>query len=82
MPETGHTTKEELIDEAQTLVARLVTVKHKLRENECEFVLSLDEKLRRYGYGAFVSPKQLFWLRDLEQRYVDDPRQMNLLESQ
>jgi hypothetical protein len=81
MPETGHSTKEELIDEARTLVSRLVAVKHRLRENECEFVMSLDEKLRTYGYGAFVSPKQLFWLRDLEQKYADDPRQMNLLGS-
>jgi len=81
MPETGHETKKDLINEAVTLVARLVKVKHKLRENECEFVMSLDDKLRQYGYGAFVSPKQLFWLRDLEQRYVPDERQMSLLES-
>jgi hypothetical protein len=79
MPETGDKTKEDLINEAQTLVARLVLVKHKLRENECEFVMRLDDKLRRYGYGAFVSEKQLFWLRDLDQKHVPDERQMNLL---
>jgi hypothetical protein len=79
MPETGHANKKDLIDEARTLVQRLVPVKHKLRENECEFVMSLDEKLRRYGYNAFLSPKQLFWLRDLEQRHVPDERQMSLL---
>lgn len=79
MPETGHANKKELIDEARKLVTRLVAVKHKLRENECEFVMSLDDKLRQYGYGAFVSPKQLFWLRDLEQKHVPDERQMNLL---
>lgn len=81
MPETGHTTKEELINEAQALVTRLVAVKHKLRENECEFVISMDEKLRRYGYGTFVSPKQMDWLRILDKNYVPDERQMNLLES-
>lgn len=78
MPETGHATKKKLIDEARELVARLVPVKHKLRENECEFVMSLDEKLKTYGYGAFVSPKQLFWLRDLEERNVPDERQGGL----
>jgi hypothetical protein len=78
MPETGHANKKELIDEARTLVTRLVAVKHRLRENECEFVLSMDEKLKTYGYGAFVSAKQLFWMRDLEQRYVPDERQTDL----
>lgn len=81
MPETGHATKKDLIDEARTLVGRLIPVKHKLRENECEFVVSLDEKLKTYGYGAFVSPKQLFWLRDLEEKNVPDERQTDLFES-
>jgi hypothetical protein len=82
MPETGHATKKDLIDETRELVSRLVEVKHKLKERECEFVLSMDEKLRTYGYGAFVSAKQLFWLRDLEERLVPDERQTGLFESQ
>lgn len=78
MPETGRATKVALIDKARALVTRLVAVKHKLRENECEFVLSLDEKIRRYGYGAFVSSAQLNWLRILDKQYVPDERQTNL----
>jgi len=78
MPETGHATKEDLINEAQTLVARLVAVKHKLRENECEFVMSLDEKIRQYGYSAFVSSAQMDWLRILDKKHVLDERQAGL----
>lgn len=77
--ETGHATKRDLINEVQTLIERLVLVKHLLRDNEAEFVLNVEAKLKQYGEGAFISAKQLFWLRDLEQRYVPDPRQMSLL---
>lgn len=79
MPENK--TNVAWINEAHTLVKRLITVKHKLRENECEFVMSLDEKLGRYGYGTRVSDKQMDWLRILDKNYVPDERQMSLLES-
>lgn len=70
--------KKDLIDEAQRLATALVEVKHKLAENECEFVLSMDEKLRRYGYGAYVSGPQLNWLRILHRQHAPDPRQGGL----
>ncbi|HEY7184333.1 MAG TPA: hypothetical protein VIC84_23055 [Blastocatellia bacterium] len=70
--------KEKLIDEAQTLVARIVSVKFKLRENECQFVMELDEKLKRYGYGTFVSDKQMNWLKILDKQYSPDERQAEL----
>lgn len=75
MPETGHATREDLINEAQTLCSRLMPHIGALRDNEREFVESLDAKLKQYGSGAFVSARQLFWLRDLEQKYVPDRRQ-------
>jgi hypothetical protein len=71
--------KEAWTNEARGLVARLVTVKHRLAENECEFVLSLEEKLNRYGAGAFVSEKQMNWLRILDRKLTPDERQMSLL---
>jgi hypothetical protein len=80
--ETGHKTKQELINEAQTRVDRLVEIKHLMRENEAEFVLSLDSKLKTYGYGTFVSAKQIFRLRDLDERYVPDPRQQGLFQEE
>lgn len=80
MLETKRKTNVAWINEAYTLVRRLVPVKHKLQENECEFVTSLDEKLKQYGYGAFVSDKQMAWLKILDKQYSPDERQMNLLE--
>jgi hypothetical protein len=82
MPETERSSKEKWIDEARELVARLVPVKHKLAENACEFVLDLDDKLRRYGCGARVSDKQMNWLRILDKLHVPDERQMSLLEGE
>lgn len=79
MPETERSIKQEWIDEARELVARLVVVKNKLRENECEFVLSLEAKLGTYGYGTFVSDKQMQWLKILDKQYSPDERQMSLL---
>lgn len=77
MPETGHATKEDLINEARTLVERLLLVVGNLRDNQAEFVTSLSAKMQQYGDRAFVSPAQLFWLRDL-QKYVPDERQESL----
>jgi hypothetical protein len=77
MPENK--TNVAWINEAHGLVMRLVMVKHRLRENECEFVLSLDEKLKTYGYGTRVSDKQMNWLRILDKQYSPDERQMSLL---
>lgn len=76
--ETGHKSKEELIAEASKLVERLTPVVGKMRENEAEFIRSMSEKLKRFGAETFVSPRQLFWMRDLDERYVPDPRQVAL----
>lgn len=80
MSEADRSSKEKWIDEARDQLARLVAVKHKLQEHECEFVLQLDEKLRRYGYGAFVSEKQMAWLRILDKRHSPDERQAGLFQ--
>jgi hypothetical protein len=73
------TNKEAWTNEARELVTRLVTVKHRLADNEYEFVLSLEEKLKRYGAGAFVSEKQMHWLKILDRKLSPDERQMSLL---
>jgi hypothetical protein len=78
MPETGHATKQDLINEAQTLCSRLLPHVGALRENEREFVETLNAKIQQYGERAFVSAKQLFWLRDIEQKHVPDERQESL----
>jgi hypothetical protein len=76
--ETGHKSKEELIAEAKNLVSRLTPVVGKMRANEAEFIRSMGDKLKRYDVETFVSPAQLFWMRDLDERYVPDPRQAAL----
>lgn len=82
MTNEANSKKRDLIDEAQRLVKRLIEFKHLLRENEAEFVMSVDEKLKTYGYGTFLSDKQLNWLRILDKAHVPDERQGNLFEGE
>jgi hypothetical protein len=79
MAEATAAEKVEAVKQAAALVDALLPVKHLLAGREAEFVLAMDEKLKRYGYGAFVSEKQMKWLRLLEKQYSPDPRQMSLL---
>lgn len=37
---------------------------------EEEFVLGTEDRLTKYGDATIVSPKQLFWLRDLNEKYL------------
>jgi hypothetical protein len=77
MPETGHATQEDLINEARTLVERVFPHRSRLNENAAVFVAQMHSKIQQYGDQAFVSPAQLFWLRDL-QKHVPDERQATL----
>lgn len=43
-----HQATQDLISEAQARIARLLLVKHKLRDNQLLFVEQLDAKLKRY----------------------------------
>lgn len=54
--------------EAAELVARLTSHREALSSRESEFLTSMEERCEKYGEKAFVSLKQIFWLRDLEQR--------------
>jgi len=78
MPEVLDPKKRDLIFEVATLIDRLLPVISALRENEADFLRSLNAKVERYGVEAFVSAAQLNWLRDLEKRYAPDPRQESL----
>lgn len=40
------------------------------KENERSFVSSLVERFDKYAEKTLISPKQLFWLRDLKERYL------------
>lgn len=54
--------------EAAELVARLVEHRGALDSREAKFLDSMEARCDKYGEKAFVSLKQIFWLRDLEQR--------------
>lgn len=40
------------------------------QDREQDFVASLVDRFEQYGIKAVVSSKQLFWLRDLKERYL------------
>lgn len=41
-----------------------------MKPHEREFVESIAERLEQYADLTLVSTKQLFWLRDLKERYL------------
>jgi len=40
------------------------------QDKENDFVQGLLDKFDDYGTGTFVSSKQIFWLRDLKEKYL------------
>jgi len=40
------------------------------QDREQDFVASLVDRFEQYGIKTVVSSKQLFWLRDLKERYL------------
>jgi hypothetical protein len=71
--------KQQLIAEAQRLVDALLTVRDRLTDGEREFVSLMKSRLEQYQERAFISERQLHWLRVMEKKYAPDPRQMSLL---
>ena len=47
---------------------RTIPYREALSSRESEFLTGMEERCEKYGEKAFVSLKQIFWLRDLEQR--------------
>jgi hypothetical protein len=69
---------QDPITEAQERIGRLLPVKHKLRDNQAQFVGQLDAKLKQYGQETYISQPQLDWLRILDEKYSPDERQGQL----
>lgn len=67
--ESGQT-PEERAREAKRLAESLLDTTPAMKEHEREFVEKMAERTQEYGEQTFVSPKQLFWLRDLYERYL------------
>ncbi len=62
-------TPERRAEEARELVDKLVDSTGDMCEREADFITSMAERLEKYGTRTVVSPKQLFWLRDLVEKY-------------
>jgi hypothetical protein len=41
-----------------------------MKTNEMDFVSQMEERLDLERDCAFISPKQLWWLRDLKEKYL------------
>ena len=41
-----------------------------MTEREAEFITQLADRMSQFGAKCMVSPKQLFWLRDLLEKYL------------
>lgn len=41
-----------------------------MNPGEASFVESLSDRMAQFGDKCIVSPKQLFWLRDLKEKYL------------
>jgi hypothetical protein len=59
----------------QEAFAIIVTMKlhakaGEMTERERDFVMQSKDRLERYGVKAMFSPKQVFWLRDLAEKYL------------
>ena len=55
--------------EALRIVKMLEDHSEELDSRESDFYTNIADRLEQYGDKTFVSPKQLFWLRDLKDRY-------------
>lgn len=59
-------------EEAQHILVKmgLIGATEMMRDNERKFVEDLMERFEQYQERTLVSVKQLFWLRDLKDRYL------------
>lgn len=58
-------------NEAMRILEMLTdTEEIQMNEKERGFVQQLRERVEKYGAKTMVSPKQLFWLRDIKEHYL------------
>ncbi len=64
--ETGHSSMDERVTEASRLVDEIAPFSASFREHEQRFLESVKDQIEN---KTFCSAKQLFWLRDLYEKY-------------
>jgi hypothetical protein len=63
-------TPERRAEEAGELLDMLADAVVRMDEKESKFVTDLNARFLQYKERTLVSVKQLFWLRDLRDRYL------------
>jgi len=63
--ESGGTAKDRS-DEALVLYKRIMDIYDDLNEKESDFIGSIND---RFHHQQPISPKQIFWLRDIAEKY-------------
>lgn len=65
---SGHSSSRRRNEEAEDILDRLIQHTQIMSPREKEFVEGLYRKFADYGESMIVSPKQIFWLRDLDDK--------------
>ena len=65
--ETGHASNDDRNQEAERLIDDLAKEVDVMAPREAEFVKKMDAN--KAGGVLFCTPRQLFWLRDLYEKY-------------
>ena len=63
-------TPERRAEEAQHLLKMLENSATGMQPNELKFIAETAARFEQYGPRTIVSVKQLFWLRDLRDKYL------------
>lgn len=69
--ETGHGSMRERAEEVGRLLNVIRSNEMSVeREEDFTFFLSMEKRYEEYGDQLWVSPEQLFWLRDIAERLL------------
>lgn len=64
-------TEQSRREESRKLIDIVMDVDpDKFSQSEIDFIHSMHNSLRTYGDKARITPKQLFWLRDIKDRCI------------
>jgi len=59
------------VSESVKLIEMICPFVDSLTPKEHGFITNVWNRLEQYGYKAFISEKQLFWLRDIKSKYAE-----------
>lgn len=68
--ETGHATQQDAFNEFKNHVEALIDAVPVMLEHEQKFITEMSEKIEKFSSRVYFTPKMLFWLRDLHEKYL------------